>query len=212
MATVLVLRGSLRPASYLVAGTTWCKVRQLVPPSGQTVLAAYPGQPIEVTGWKELPLAGDQVLEAKTEEEAKDAVRNRIKRKDEMNLWKDVEVINEKRRMDSEVEAVRKEEEAKAKAKGLKGNAVTIAGLQAVEGYEGGKKVEAMKELILIIKADVSGTVEAVVGALEGIGNKEAKVKIIHSSVGDISESDVDMARAVEGAVCCALLSRSRLM
>lgn len=201
MATVLVLRGCLRPAAALIAGTTWCRVRTLLPPSGKVVQAAYPGQPIEVTGWKDLPLAGDEVLEAPSEDAAKDAVSNRLRRVERDAMWKDVEVINEKRRIDNEVEMVRKDEEAKAKAKGLKGNAVTLAGLHAIEGMEGAKKAEGIKELVMIIKADVSGTVEAVVGALEGIGNKEAKVKIILSAVGDISDSDVEMARAVEGTV-----------
>lgn len=199
VATVLVLRGCLKPSSALIAGTTWCRVRQLLPPSGQAVQAVYPGQPIEVSGWKDLPLAGDEVLEAPSEEQAKDAVANRIKRIEVEKMWSDVEVINEKRRLEAEVAVARKEGEGEAKAKGLKGNAVTLAGLSAIEGMEGAKKLAQIKELILVLKGDVSGTVEAVVGALEGIGNKEAKVKIIHTGVGDISESDVEMARAVEG-------------
>jgi translation initiation factor IF-2 len=122
-----------------------------------------------------------------------------MKRIEQTKMWEDVEVINEKRRMDSEIEAVRREEEARAKAGGAKGKAIIAAGDAAVEGMEGRVGVGLIKELVLIIKADVSGTVEAVVGALEGIGNSEAKVKIIHSAVGDVSESDVEMARAVEG-------------
>lgn len=106
-------------------------------------------------------------------------------------------MINEKRRVEAEIDEVRKEEEAKAKAKGLKGNAVTLAGNAAVEGME--VAPDGVKELLLIIKADVSGTVEAVVGALEVIGNKEARVKIVSSAVGDVQESDVEMARAVNG-------------
>lgn len=110
-----------------------------------------------------------------------------------------MEVINEKRRMEAEMDVIRKAEEEKAKAKGLSRNAVAHAGDLAVEQMEEGGATE-VKELVLIIKADVSGTVEAVVGALEGIGNKEARVKIISSAVGDVQESDVEMARAVSGA------------
>lgn len=197
---MLVLRGCLRPTASLVAGTTWCRVRQLTPFSGSSTLAAYPGQPVEVTGWRELPSAGDQVLEANTEDEAKKAVANRLKRIEMEKMWKDVEVINEKRVTDSAIDVVRKEEEKKAKAKGLKGNAITAAGNLAVDAMEGATTGSKVKELVLIIKADVSGTVEAVVGALEGIGNKEAKVKIIFSGVGDVQESDVEMAKAVEGS------------
>lgn len=202
VATVLVTRGCLRPASSLIAGTTWCRVRSLVPPSGATIKAAYPGQPVEVTGWKDLPSAGDQVLEANTEDEAKKAVANRLSKIEREKMWEDVEIINEKRRSEAEVDSVRKEEERKAKANGLKGNAITQAGNLAVETMAGGagkRNAEGIKELVMIIKADVSGTVEAVVGALQGIGNSEAKVKIIFTGVGDVQESDVDMAKAVEG-------------
>ncbi|KAK4703726.1 translation initiation factor IF-2, partial [Phenoliferia sp. Uapishka_3] len=199
VATVLVLRGCLKKTASLVAGTTWCRVRTLVPPTGKDIISAFPGQPVEVTGWKDLPSAGDLVLEATTEDEAKKAVSNRLRRVEQDKLWQDVEIINEKRRVDSEIEEVRKREEAKAKASGLTGNAITMAGNVAVDGLEA--SVDDVKELVLVIKADVSGTVEAVVGALQGIGNKEARVKIVSAAVGDVQESDVEMARAIGGCI-----------
>ena len=52
------------------------------------------------------------------------------------------------------------------------------------------------KELNLIIKADVQGSVEAVCSSLEKLSNDEVRVKIIHSAVGSISESDVMLATA----------------
>jgi translation initiation factor IF-2 len=58
------------------------------------------------------------------------------------------------------------------------------------------------KELRLVIKGDVSGSVEALVGALQGIGNKDATVKIVSTGVGDVSEGDVMMAKAAEGESC----------
>lgn len=112
-------------------------------------------------------------------------------------MWSEVEIINEKQKRDAEILAVRREEEEKARAKGLRGNAVIHAGDVAVEQLSAGG--DQIKELLLIIKADVSGTVEAVVGALEGIGNKEAKVKILTSAVGPVTQADVDMARTAGG-------------
>ncbi|GAA5923946.1 hypothetical protein JCM3775_005555 [Rhodotorula graminis] len=199
VATVLVLRGCLRNTASLVAGTTWARVRTLIPPSGKAVVSAYPGQPVEVTGWKDLPAAGDLVLEAATEDEAKRAIANRLRRVEQEKLWSDVEVINEKQRREAEILAIRKDEEDKAKAKGLRGNAVLHAGDAAVEELVGAS--DGPKELLLVIKADVSGTVEAVVGALEGIGNAEAKVKILSSAVGPVTQGDVDMARAVGATI-----------
>ncbi len=51
-----------------------------------------------------------------------------------------------------------------------------------------------VKELNIIIKADVQGSVEAVKQALEKLSNDEVKVKIIHGGVGAITESDVNLA------------------
>ena len=53
-----------------------------------------------------------------------------------------------------------------------------------------------MKELPLIVKADVQGSVEAVTQSLERLSNEEVRVKVIHGAVGAISESDVMLATA----------------
>ena len=53
-----------------------------------------------------------------------------------------------------------------------------------------------MKELDLIVKADVQGSVEALVQSLMGIKSDEVRVSIVHSAVGAINESDVMLASA----------------
>lgn len=53
-----------------------------------------------------------------------------------------------------------------------------------------------MKELNIIVKADVQGSVEAVRQNLEKLSNDEVKVKVIHGGVGAVSESDVMLANA----------------
>lgn len=53
-----------------------------------------------------------------------------------------------------------------------------------------------MKELNIIVKADVQGSVEAVKQNVEKLSNDEVKVKVIHGSVGAINESDVMLANA----------------
>ena len=53
-----------------------------------------------------------------------------------------------------------------------------------------------MKELPIIVKADVMGSVEAVRQSLEKISNDEVRVKVIHGAVGAVSESDVMLAEA----------------
>ena len=58
-----------------------------------------------------------------------------------------------------------------------------------------------MKELELIVKADVQGSVEALCGSLQKLSNDEVKVRIIHSAAGNITESDVDLAAASNAAI-----------
>ncbi len=53
-----------------------------------------------------------------------------------------------------------------------------------------------MKELPIIVKADVQGSVEAVKQSLEKISNEEVRVKVIHGAVGAVNESDVMLANA----------------
>ena len=57
-----------------------------------------------------------------------------------------------------------------------------------------------LKTLNLIVKADVQGSAEAVKASLEKISNEEVRVKVIHSAVGAINESDVMLA-ATSGAI-----------
>ncbi|MBX3117626.1 MAG: translation initiation factor IF-2 [Fimbriimonadaceae bacterium] len=57
------------------------------------------------------------------------------------------------------------------------------------------------KDLNLIVKADVQGSVEAVKGLIEQIENDEVSVKVIHSAVGGITESDVLLASAASAIV-----------
>ena len=58
-----------------------------------------------------------------------------------------------------------------------------------------------VKELNLIIKGDVQGSVEAVGEALERLGTEAVKVKVIHSSAGGIKETDVMLASASEAII-----------
>jgi translation initiation factor IF-2 len=58
-----------------------------------------------------------------------------------------------------------------------------------------------IKQLPVIIKTDVGGSLEAIKGALEKIANEEVKVKVIHAAVGGITESDLVLAGASEGCI-----------
>ena len=57
------------------------------------------------------------------------------------------------------------------------------------------------KELPVVIKGDVQGSVEAIVSTLEKMGTDEVKVRVLHSAVGGINESDVTLAKASDALV-----------
>jgi translation initiation factor IF-2 len=80
--------------------------------------------------------------------------------------------------------------QAKDKALGAKGARLTLESLQA-QIAEGG-----MKELPIIIKADVQGSAEVLADTLTKLSDERVKMRIIHSGVGAINESDVLLAAA----------------
>ncbi len=58
------------------------------------------------------------------------------------------------------------------------------------------KADENVAELPIVVKADVQGSAEAIVQAMEKIGNEEVRVRVLHSGVGAITESDIRLAEA----------------
>lgn len=156
------------------------KVRSMLDSSDKVVKAVYPGMAVTVTGWKSLPNAGDEVLQG-SEADVKKAIANRERKADLEARMEDLEAINEQRRLERDRREAEEAEETSGES----------VGRHQVE--------QGPKELRLVVKGDVSGSVEAVVDALQCIGNKDACVKIISSGVGDITESDVLRAQAAQG-------------
>ena len=58
-----------------------------------------------------------------------------------------------------------------------------------------------MKELNLILKADVQGSIEPIVNSLEKLGDEKLKVKILHQATGNITEADVMLAVASDAII-----------
>jgi translation initiation factor IF-2 len=91
--------------------------------------------------------------------------------------------------------ALFRQTQAKEKALGGKGARLTLESLQA-QIAEGG-----MKELPIIVKADVQGSAEVLGDTLTKLTDEKVKVRIIHSGVGAINESDVLLASASNAIV-----------
>ncbi|CEG70421.1 Putative Translation initiation factor IF-2 [Rhizopus microsporus] len=213
VATVLVQRGTLKPGAVIVAGQTWCKVRSMVDHQGKAVKEATPGMPVKVIGWKDVPHAGDEMLQAEDESVAKTVVDNRVARHQREKQLRDLEVINDKRRLQKEqLEQERLIEKAYQKEMYMYQRGLTdvapvslnkrLSEIQTKSQDNGDNPVEnEVLELRAVVKGDVSGTVEAVVDSLSGLQNKQIRVKVVHSGVGNITEGDVQLAAACEGRV-----------
>jgi translation initiation factor IF-2 len=78
--------------------------------------------------------------------------------------------------------------------------AASGAGRSLAEMMRELKEGAGRKEFPLVVKGDVQGSVEAIVGALEKVGNDEVRARVLSSGVGAITESDVTLAQA-SGAV-----------
>lgn len=155
VATVLVQNGTLRIGDYIVAGTTYGRVRAMMNERGDNLKKAGPSVPVEVLGLNDVPAAGD-ILAALDERLAKSIAEHRI----------------ERQRNDL-----------------IKSKKVSLDDL--FNQIQAG----SLKDLNIVIKADVQGSIEALSGALLALNkNDEVRVNIVHSGVGAITENDVMLA------------------
>lgn len=209
VATVLVQRGALHPGDVLICGTTWAKVRQLLQPDGRATKHVLPGFAAQVAGWRELPHAGDEMLGVKDEAQCKRAIENRKRAKEEQALLVDAEQIDHERRRKAEEDAQRERDAQMARRQltmlqraeqegTMDADAVAAAVREErLRADDGAEPEPERRKLCLILKADVTGTVEALAGAVGSIGNALAGVQIVAQGVGDVTESDINTAHAV---------------
>ena len=135
-------------------------------------------------------------------------MRNRIRQIELRKQVDSLDEINDKRRAVAEAHTAEKEADRARKAAR---RAAFMAGekMPPTEWLGAGSRTttremdldtdDGPKELRLVVKGDVSGSVEAVVDTLSTIGNSEVQVVVIHSGVGDVSKGDVSLAEAGGG-------------
>lgn len=86
------------------------------------------------------------------------------------------------------------------RARKVKDNKVTASKTTLEELFQRASGSGKIKELPIIIKGDVHGSIEAINGSLNKIESDEVKLKVLHQAVGGITESDVNLAEA-SGAI-----------
>ncbi len=162
VATVLVQKGTLNVGDFLICGVNWCKVRSMTSYNGKRITTAPPSTPVEITGWTDVPEAGEKV-QAVDEKVAKEisTIRTTEKKLEEQKKVSRVSLDDFFKQMQDSGRA----------------------------------------ELNLIIKGDVQGSIEALSDSLIKLSTDEVKVKVIHSAVGAINETDVMLASASDAII-----------
>ena len=176
VASALIRRGTLRPGDIIVAGTTWARVRTLRNEAGVAISEATPGMPVEIDGWREQPAAGTEILQAPTEQKAKDVVDYRLERSETAKMGEDMAAINESRLEKRRLE-------------------------NADEDADKVSEPTGPKPVNFIIKADVDGSAEAVLNSIAAIGTNEVYANVLRSGVGPVGEFDIEHAASANGLV-----------
>ncbi|KXJ89253.1 hypothetical protein Micbo1qcDRAFT_121996 [Microdochium bolleyi] len=209
VATVLVRRGTMRPGDIITAGTTFAKIRHLRNEAGVNVTEAGPGTAIEIYGWRELPAAGDEVVEAPDEGRARTAIEYRESLREQEQAATDHAAISEVRNAQDEqrrraMQTARAEVKDGARGKWNARKAVVMreaktAADEAARSGEDGTS-DGPRVINFAVKADVHGSVEAVCASIQEIGNNEVMPRVLRSAAGPITEFDVEHA-AMSGSV-----------
>ncbi|MEL7060805.1 MAG: translation initiation factor IF-2, partial [Acidobacteriota bacterium] len=159
VATVVVQDGTLSRGSVFVAGSTWGRVRTMIDDRGDRLKKAGPSTAIELTGFDDLPNAGDLI-----------------------QVYADESKVRE-------IAAFRAEEQRQR-------DLAPKAGRLSLENLFEELGKEETKELPVVVKADVHGSVEVIKDSLEKLSTEKVELKVIHQSVGAISTNDVLLASA----------------
>lgn len=212
LATVLIQRGCLSKGSFLIAGKTWCKVKYIFDENLNALNKATLSQAVQVMGWKELPNAGDEVLQVENEHKAKEIVEIRHKKEVLLKQKHDSNIIKKKRQEHDEYY------KQKLLEKRATGERYPISKLEPSEvsnpnlhentwaNYESGliKPGENVKTLHIIIKTDVNGSLEAILNVLETYNaNDKVVLNVVHFEVGPIKKNDIEMAEMFNAIIYC---------
>ncbi|XP_051562951.1 translation initiation factor IF-2, mitochondrial-like isoform X1 [Myxocyprinus asiaticus] len=199
--TAIIQRGTLRKGCTLVAGKCWAKVRFMFDEYNQLVTEAGPSIAVEIVGWKDLPSAGEEILEVESEQRAREVVEWRSYVEEQDKLKEDQQAIEAKQR--EHQEGYKKERESMAHLTWKKRRAVMYRANKHKHAHRVSEKTET-EELLLpvIIKGDVDGSVEAILNILESYdADDQCQLDVVHFGVGDISECDINMAETFSGTI-----------
>lgn len=188
---VFLILGTLKKGSILVTDIAMSKVRTIKDADGRQLSQVSPGYPAEVDGWKDLPPAGEIILEVENEKQAKAALRARQVKKLKEKEKEDAVIISAK-----EEQHLREYREKLKLKRSLGRGRLKPTGPRKSEMRtdEGGTA-----ELNLVIKCDVDGTLEAILNVFDTYNSTNCSLDLIHYGVGGIGENDVNLRKPSKG-------------
>ncbi|KAM9315653.1 translation initiation factor IF-2, mitochondrial [Gastrophryne carolinensis] len=199
--TAIIQRGTLKKGAVLVAGKAWGKVRLMFDENNTVLTEVGPSMPVEIVGWKDLPSAGDEILEVESEQRAREVVEWRMQIAEEERIAKDLEVISAKQQ--EHREAHRKTLDSFYGMNWKQKSSILYKANKSLRLNRPPENLESEKPTVpIIVKGDVDGSVEAILDVIDTYdAEDECELDLVHFGVGDVTESDVNLAEAFKGYV-----------
>ncbi|KAJ9592515.1 hypothetical protein L9F63_015832, partial [Diploptera punctata] len=193
LSTAIVQRGTLRKGAVLVAGLAWAKVRVMFNEKGQLVQEAPPATPVEVLGWRELPSAGDEIIQVESERRANEVMRWRQSLQQTEKQEVDREAVEAKLQVHLKVYKPQLEERRRLGKYKMRR---TGPREKEIKDDDQGPRVS------IVVRRDVDGSVEAILDVLETYDdNEKCKLDLVHYGIGAVTETDVELADAFNAIV-----------
>lgn len=192
--TAIVRRGTMRPGQFFVAGLTYGRVKSIRDQNLKQLKEGYPSDPVEIIGFNGMPEAGDFILEVQDEIHAKRMIDYRLlERKFEQEEEEAMKLFEQK----LELAALKEEALKKRQDKFIHGTELTAEEeLSEIEDEIEEAFTDKRPTLPLIIKADVRGALDAFHNIISSFPSDEVRIQIVKESVGQISDSDIELAKA----------------
>ncbi|XP_011167443.1 translation initiation factor IF-2, mitochondrial isoform X1 [Solenopsis invicta] len=191
LATALIQRGTLRKGAFLVCGLTWAKVRAMFDHSGNPVMEAKLSDAVQIIGWKDLPTAGDEILEVENEKQVRMVMRYREAEK-AAQMAEEHKIAADKKHE----EYLKEYKEHLAKRREL-GRYAKLSKL-----VKNDKPDDGIPKLNVVIKGDVAGSVEAILDVFNTYGSDDkCQLSVVHYGVGPVTETDLQMADAFDAII-----------
>ncbi|XP_065220188.1 translation initiation factor IF-2, mitochondrial [Planococcus citri] len=193
LSTALIQRGTLRKGCILTAGLAWCKVKKLLNDKSLEILEAPPSTPVEIVGWNDLPAPGDVMLQVESEHRANEVLRYRQK----------IQMTEKAKKDLPSIESARAESKNYYKERLIEKRRRRHAKINWDEFRQKQKEMHNKNkpELNIIVKADVEGSLEAISDLLVSYNSSICDLNIVHSGIGSISLTDVEMAEPFNAIV-----------